>query len=125
MKYDKTSWHTDIAGRFDAETNEKARIASSLGYLFFFIPLIMHPESKFARYHSNQGFLLMLLTTVGLMLVSLIPYAGPFLIIIIAIYSIVFGIRGFIIALQGKAKHIPLVGKLVIIQFDNFYSLEG
>ena len=63
MKIDRTNCKTDIAGRFDPETSRSARISSALGYLLFFVPMVMHPESKFARYHTNQGFLLMLLMT--------------------------------------------------------------
>ncbi len=125
MKIDKSNWKTDIAPRFDPETNRKARLSCCLGYLFFFVPLIMHPESKFARYHANQSFLLTMLMTVGLMLAASIPYAGPFVIIAIALFCLVFAIRGMVTAYRGQAKHIPLIGKLVIIQFDYFYTLES
>lgn len=70
MKIDRTNCKTDIAGRFDPETSRSARISSALGYLLFFVPMVMHPESKFARYHTNQGFLLMLLMTVGVALAA-------------------------------------------------------
>ncbi len=125
MKIDKTSCRTDIADRFDAETTRSARISSALGYLLFFVPLVMHPESKFARYHTNQGFLLMLLMTVGVAVAALIPYAGPFLVIPVLAFGIYSGIRGILTALHCQAKHIPLLGKLILIEYEQFYSLES
>ena len=124
MKIAKHNCRTDIAGRFDAETNRSARISCALGYLFFFIPTTMHPESKFARYHSNQGFILLLWMTVGLALAATIPYVGVFLLIPMALFGMFSGIRGMILALRCQAKHIPLIGKLVLIEYENSYTLE-
>ena len=124
IRVDKSSWRTDIADRFDAETNRSARISSAFGYLFFFIPLTMHPESKFARYHANQGLLLMLWMTGGLMLTAILPYIGPFLLVPAILFGIVFGVRGIITALRCQAKHIPVLGKLVLLEFEQFYSIE-
>lgn len=125
MKIAKHNCKTDIAGRFDAETNRSARISSALGYLFFIIPLTMHPESKFARYHANQGFILMLWMTVVLALATLIPYVGVFLVIPVAAFGVFAGIRGIILALRCQAKHIPLIGKLILIEYESVYSLES
>lgn len=125
MKIDRTDCKTDIAGRFDPETSRSARISSALGYLLFFVPMVMHPESKFARYHTNQGFLLMLLMTVGVALAAMVPYAGPFLVIPVMLFGICCGLRGMVTALRCQAKHIPLLGKLILIEYDQFYSLEA
>ena len=124
FKIDKHNCRTDIADHFDAETNRSARISSALGYLFFFVPTTMHPESKFARYHSNQGFILLIWMTAGLALAAVIPYVGPLLLIPMALFGVFSGIRGMILALRCKAKHIPLIGKLILIEYENMYSLE-
>ncbi len=124
IRIDKSSCREDIAGRFDAETNRRARISSALGYLFFFVPMTMHPESKFARYHANQSLILMIWMTGGLMLCAMIPYIGPFLMIIAAVSGVLCGLRGMLCALRCQAKHIPLLGKLVLIEYEQFYSLD-
>ena len=49
MTIDHSKLNEDLAVRFDKETNDQARVSSAIGYLFFFVPIIMHPESKFAR----------------------------------------------------------------------------
>ena len=111
MKIDRTNCKTDIAGRFDPETSRSARISSALGYLLFFVPMVMHPESKFARYHTNQGFLLMLLMTVGVALAAMVPYAGPFLVIPVMLFGDLLrpAGNGDGAALSGKAH--PAAGE--------------
>lgn len=124
MKIDKTPCTKDIADRFDAPTNRSARISSALGYLFFFIPLTMHPESKFARYHANQGMILLLWMTLGVMLFSRVPYVGPFLVVLAIVFGIFCAVRGIITAARCQAKHIPLLGRLILIAYEDTYSLE-
>ena len=94
-------------------------------YLFFFVPIIMHPESKFARYHTNQSLILFILSMVGTLGLTQIPYAGPPLAIVMLLFCLIFMIRGIILSLRGMAKHVPFFGKLVIVEFDNFYSLDS
>ena len=84
----------------------------------------MHPESKFARYHCNQGLILLMLEFLGIAGLSEIPVAGPYLSFFMLLFCLVCLIRGIILALSGKAKRIPFFGKLVIVDFDYFYSLE-
>ncbi|MBR1690648.1 MAG: hypothetical protein IJ713_07730 [Oscillibacter sp.] len=124
VKFDKRSWRDDAAVRFDAETNHKARISSALGYLFFFVPLTMHPESKFARYHANQGLLLLLLMTLGLVLAAMVPYFGPLLLLPVAAFGVFCGLRGVIVALRCEAKRMPLIGKPILIEYEQVYTLE-
>lgn len=124
MTIDNSKLSEDLAIRFDKETNDQARVSSAVGYLFFFVPIIMHPESKFARYHCNQGLILAIMMYLGTLMIAAIPKAGPFLAIPWLLFCFGCMIRGIILALQGKAKRIPFFGKLVIVEFDNFYSME-
>ena len=125
MVIDHSKWTEDIAGRFDKKTNDAARVSCAVGYLFFFVPIIMHPESKFARYHTNQSLILLILSMVGTLGLAQIPYAGPPLAILMLLFCLIFMIRGIILSLRGMAKHVPFFGKLVIVEFDNFYSLDS
>ncbi len=124
MTIDHSKIDEDLALRFDRETNDQARVPSAIGYLFFFVPLIMNPDSKFARYHANQSLILLLLIFLGSSVVSAIPYAGFFLMILMLLFCFVCLIRGIVLALSGKAKRIPFFGKLVIIEFDDMYKIE-
>ncbi len=124
MTIDPHSWKEDIAGHFDADTNKEARVSSAIGYLFFFVPLIMNPDSKFARYHANQSFILLLWNTFGLILASLVPYIGMFLTFIVLGFGIIFLIRGMILALRLEAKHVPVIGKLVVFEFEDSFNIS-
>ena len=124
MTIDHSKLNEDLAVRFDKETNDQARISCAIGYLFFFVPIIMHPESKFARYHCNQGLILLLLEFLGIAGLIEVPKVGPYLSFLCLIFCLFCLVRGIILSLQGKAKRIPFFGKLVIVEFDLMYSLD-
>lgn len=122
MTIDHSKFSEDLAKRFDKETNDQARIASAIGYLFFFVPIVMHPESKFARYHCNQGLILLIIEFLGILGLAEIPKIGGYLSLLSLLFCLVCFIRGIILALRGMAKRIPFFGKLVIVDFDFLYS---
>ena len=124
MTIDHSNFNEHLAKRFDRETNDQARVSSAIGYLFFFVPIIMHPESKFARYHSNQGLILLMLEFLGIIGLAGIPKIGAYLSFACLVFCLVCLVRGIILALSGKAKRIPFFGKLVIIEFDYSYSVD-
>ena len=124
MTIDHSKINEDLAVRFDKETNDQARVSSAIAYLFFFVPLVMHPESKFARYHCNQGLILLIIEFLGIIGLAEIPKVGGFLSFIFLLFCLVCLVRGMVLALQGKAKRIPFFGKLVIVEFDLFYSFD-
>ena len=124
MTIDHTKITEDWALKFDKETNDHARVSSAIGYLFFFVPIVMHPESKFARYHCNQGLILAIMMYLGTFMIAEIPKAGAVLSILWLLFCFACMIRGIILALKGKANRIPFFGKLVIVEFDNLYSMD-
>ena len=124
MTIDHSKITEDLALRFDKETNDQARISCAIAYLFFFVPLVMHPESKFARYHCNQGLILLILEFLGIIGLAEIPKIGGFLSFMCLLFCLFCMVRGIILSLQGKAKRIPFFGKLVIIEFDLMYSFD-
>ncbi|NLA78908.1 MAG: hypothetical protein GX845_05135, partial [Erysipelothrix sp.] len=40
---------------FTQEDIEKNKTMAGLAYLIFFLPLVAAPESKFGKFHANQG----------------------------------------------------------------------
>lgn len=108
----------DISGRFGTRDIERSRICAALSYLVFFIPLVVFPDDRFGRYHANQALILLLLSTVGVTLVSLIPYVGLFLAVSMLAFCVILGIRGIVLALCKKAKCIPLLGNLSLIAYE-------
>ncbi len=54
---------------------EKFKGLAVLAYIFFLIPLIAAPNSKFARFHANQGLLLFILLVIVVFGVTVLQIA--------------------------------------------------
>jgi uncharacterized membrane protein len=64
---------------FTPEDLSKNRTMAALGYIVFFIPLMMCKDSKVGRYCANQGLILtvlMVLVSVLFKIFSIVPFIG-------------------------------------------------
>ena len=97
-------------------------VLAYIGFLFL-VPLLACPNSKFARYHTNQGLVLFLLEfALGVVtgILGIIPIAGliigGLLSAVGGIFTLVLMIMGIINAAQGQAKELPLIGKITLLK---------
>ena len=97
----------------DINSNKVMAVLAYLGILVL-IPLFAAKDSKFARFHTNQG-LLLLLVAILCGVISRIPVIG-FIGSILGFISGIFAIIGIVYAVQGKAKELPLIGKYRILK---------
>lgn len=112
----------------DVQQNKTMAI---LAYFIFFLPLLAAKESKFARYHANQGLVLLLafiaVAIVSSIITSIIVAAMTFsglgaLAIVGLLFTLVdiaigvLGIIGIVNAAQGKVKPMPVLGSITIIK---------
>lgn len=104
------------ASIFDSEDINKNKVMAGLAYIIFFLPLIVCPDSKFARFHANQGLVLLILSFAGSIILSIIPIIGWLLLPVFAVFIIVLGIMGLINGLNGKDKELPIIGKYKILK---------
>lgn len=100
---------------FDKADIEKNKIMAVLAYIIFLIPLIAAKESPFARFHTNQG-LLLVIAAVILSVIAAIPVIGWIIAPVIGIAVTVLAVIGILNALNGKAKELPLIGKFRILK---------
>ncbi|MDD3504274.1 MAG: zinc-ribbon domain-containing protein [Eubacteriales bacterium] len=100
---------------YSPEDIEKNKVMAGLAYLIFFLPLIACPDSRYARFHANQALLVFLL---GLAagVINIIPILGCVVSVIAYVFTIVLIIMGMVNAFGGKAKELPLIGKIKIIK---------
>ena len=109
----------------DINSNKVMAILAYLGILVL-VPIFAAKDSKFARFHANQGLVLFLaeiafyivLTIVSAIILA-ISWKLYFIITILSLVWIVFlvlAIIGIINAAQGKAKPLPLVGNMQILK---------
>ena len=106
----------------DIEQNKMISILSYLGLLFL-IPFLAKKDSPFARFHVNQGMVLFFTEAVynvvlrivrGLFKGTILGFI-PGILGILDIAFFVLMILGIINAVNGKAKELPIIGKIRII----------
>ena len=116
------------AYEFSPEDVQQNKAMAILAYFIFFLPLLAAKESRFARYHANQG-LIVLIAYVALYIVQLILSAilfaglafGVFAIVSLLFTLLYLGllvllILGIVNAAQGKAKPVPAIGGFTLIK---------
>ena len=97
----------------DINSNKVMAILAYIGILFL-IPLFAAKDSKFARFHTNQGIILFIVAIISY-IIGKIPVIG-FVGTILSCLCSIFAIIGIIYAAQGKAKELPLIGKYKILK---------
>ena len=112
----------DTTSQFDPQdinNNKGMSVLAYIGFLFL-VPLLACPNSKFARYHTNQGLVLFLLEFALGVILGIIPIAGliigGLLSAVGGIFTLVLMIMGIINAAQGQAKELPLIGKITLLK---------
>ena len=109
----------------DINSNKVMAILAYLGILVL-VPIFAAKDSKFARFHANQGLVLFLaeiafyivLTIVSAIILA-ISWKLYFIITIPSLVWIVFlvlAIIGIINAANGKAKELPVIGKFTLLK---------
>jgi uncharacterized membrane protein len=107
---------SDATPVFDEADIQKNKTMAGLAYILFFLPLIACPDSKFGRFHANQGLLLLILGFAGGIILSIIPIIGWILLPLFYILVLILGIMGLINGFGGKAKALPVIGKFRLLK---------
>lgn len=105
---------------------QRLSVVSYLGWLVL-IPWICFPNSKYTRFHANQGLILAILGTALAIIVQILLILASMIhwILLILVYLIALAgsvvmlyliISGIINAVKKRAKELPLVGKFRILK---------
>ena len=114
-KFNELNNTADTTSEYDAQDIEKNKVMAVLAYILFFIPLLAAKDSKFARFHTNQGLVLFIggiLSSV----IAAIPIIGWIIAPIAGLVITVLAVIGIINALNGRAKELPVIGKFKILK---------
>jgi uncharacterized membrane protein len=118
----------DQTQEYSADDVEKNKVSAFLSYLgpLILVPLLASQESKYAKFHANQGLTLfvaeicsgiigsILYTVLGVISWRLLAIASLWnLTGVLFLFLTLFGI---INALQGRAKELPLFGRIRILR---------
>ena len=118
----------DTTSEFDPQDIEKNKFMAILAYfgILVIIPILAAKESKYARFHSNQGLILCIaaiLYSVAYSILSSVILSISFhlywLVSIISLLGFAFLIwfvLGIINAAQGRAKELPLIGHYKLLK---------
>lgn len=118
----------DATSQFDSKDIERNKAMAVLAYLgiFVLIPLFAAKDSKFARYHTNQGLVLLIAEIVYAVAYNIL--AGMILAISWRLYTIVsllgfvgviffvLMIIGIINVVNGRAKELPVIGMFKLLK---------
>ncbi|NLM46055.1 MAG: hypothetical protein GX200_04560 [Firmicutes bacterium] len=105
-----------VSGSFDPADVEKNKVMAALAYILFFLPLVACPDSRFGRYHANQGLILLIVAFIGCFILGMIPIIGWLLLPFYSIAIFVLFVIGLVTALNGKAKPLPIIGNIQLIK---------
>ena len=108
----------------DSADIEKNKMISCLSYVLFFLPLVSCPESKYGRFHANQGLVYLILFVVCSIAISILRWIIPgffywllnLLSLVVYLPLIGIGVIGIMNAYSGKAKDIPFFGTLRLLK---------
>lgn len=118
----------DTTADYDANDITQNKAMGILAYFgpLCFIPMFAAKESKFARFHANQGLVLMIAciawsiaSSIVNAIILAISWRLYFITTIISLVSIVFAVLaiiGIINAANGRAKELPVIGKIKILK---------
>lgn len=117
----------DTTADYDREDINKNRAMAILAYIgpLVFIPMFAAKNSKFARFHVNQGFLLFLVwaslsvlsTFFNLIyLPRILDVLIQLTIWLVSIPATIINVIGIVNAARGKAKELPVIGKIRIFR---------
>ncbi len=118
----------DTTADFDPKDVEQNKVMGILAYLSWLviIPIFAAKDSKFARFHANQGLVLAIteiIWWVGTGIISAIltaiSWKLAFISTILGLMNILFLVLlfiGIMNAANGKAKELPIIGKFKILK---------
>ena len=103
------------AAEFDPQDISSNKVMAVLSYLgiLVLIPLLAAKDSKYARFHVNQGLILLICAVVSFA-VSKIPGLA-FIAWILNLAILILAVIGIINAVKGQAKELPYIGKYKIL----------
>jgi len=101
------------------DISQSDRSIAALGYLIFFLPLVIEPKTEFKFFHANQSLLLLIFTVIGNLLASFLTIVliGLILFPIVNILAFILFILGIVNAFNGEKKRLPVIGNFDLLKF--------
>ncbi|MGI5896447.1 MAG: hypothetical protein ACOX6U_05760 [Oscillospiraceae bacterium] len=113
---------TFIPDPYDVQENKFLCILCYIGFLFV-IPLVAKPQSRYVKYHANQGLLLFLfeiavgfVTSMFSLVFGIIHlgFIAGIVNLALSALSLFFMVYGIIATCEGHIKPLPVLGDLFV-----------
>jgi len=123
-KFNEFNNTKDTTAEFDQNDIQQNKAMAILAYLSWLvlIPLFAAKDSKFAKFHCNQGLTLFICSIACSLLMTIlafIPFVrwiGFILGSLLGVAILILAILGIINAANGQAKELPIIGKFTILK---------
>lgn len=123
-KFEEFNNTKDTTDQFESSDIEQNRVMAILAYISWLvlIPLIAAKDSKFARFHCNQGLVLAIAEIIAVVVLGLLgglPLIGWIFRVLESLLGLVcfiFAVLGIVNAAGGKAKELPIVGSFKLLK---------
>lgn len=114
----------DTTAEFDQNDITTNKVMAILAYLSWLviIPLFGAKESKFARFHCNQGLVLAIAEIIAWVVFGILrklPLIGWIFGLcdgLLSLVCFIFAVLGIINAANGRAKELPIIGSFKILK---------
>ena len=114
----------DRTSEFEEKDAQDNKVMGILAYLFLLVlvPIFAAKESKWARFHANQGLVLAIIEGalyVTMAVLRWIPVLGWIVNIVCWLANIgcvVLAVLGIVAAAKGQAKDLPIISKFKILK---------
>ena len=114
---------SDTTDQFDPQDIQNNKVMAALSYfgILVLIPILAAKDSKFARFHANQGLIFLIaciiLSVANAILSSVIIgiswrlyWLSSIISLIVGLVCLIFFIIGIINVVNGRAKELPVIG---------------
>ncbi len=128
----ETGYTADYTAQYDPRDVQDNKVYAALSYLsiLFVIPLLCARHSYYARFHVNQGIVLLIFAAIYNLLQQvitkvlwslfsffpLIPGAVSAVLSLFGLVFVVLMILGIVNAATGKARELPIIGKIHLLK---------
>lgn len=101
----------------DVKKNKLMAVLAYFGPLVL-IPIFAAPKSKFARFHANQGLILLIFNVICTILsrIDVLPLFIYPALSCFSLFLFVLFIIGIVNVAKGKFKNLPVIGNIVILK---------
>ena len=106
---------TDAFDRNDITANKAMAILAYFGPLVL-IPILAAKESKFARFHSNQGLVLLITSAIVQVAAEIVPLVGWLVGLVGGIFVFACFLKGMINVYHLEKKELPYIGSFKLLK---------